>query len=400
MSAAIALKQAMEAELRENILPFWLEYAVDWDNGGFYGEVTSQRTPVRDAPKSVVLNARILWTYAAAYRRFQEPRYLEATQRAYDYLYQYAWDHQYGGFYWMLDHRGNPFLDRKHSAAQAYALYGLAEYYRATEEPPALQLAQQLFQLLKLNSYDTRRQGYLEGCDRRWQPLMDARLSADEPARGKSMDTTLHLMEAYTCLLRVWPSAQLQTRLRELVSLMLDKVFDPAGRHLQPFFELDWRPIPAHISYGHDLEASWLLTEAVALCNDTALLARAQEVAVALAQAVYAEGLDSDGAVVLAGGPQGVTRYEKYWWPQAEGVVGFFNAYQLSGAAHFRDAALRCWEFIAAKLIDREYGEWHRIIERDGTPRPGLNKVGPWECPYHNARACLEIIARVEARGE
>lgn len=389
------LKQQMYVDLRENILPFWMNHTLDNEYGGFYGALTHNLQVLKDAPKGGILCARILWTYATAYRVFQDASYLEMAQRAYEYLSHYFWDVENGGVYWMLDHQGQPLRDHKHTYAQGFAIYGLAEYYRATGALDSLALAKTLFRLIEKHAYDAVNQGYIEGCNRQWGALDDMRLSAKEPNAQKSMNTLLHLMEAYTNLLRVWPDSLLAARHRELIEIFMERVLDNTTYHFNLFFDRSWQSTPQHISYGHDIEGSWLLVEAAEVSGDTGLLSRVRETAVRMAQAVYDEGVDVDGSVFEYRGLDGVASPEKHWWPQAEAVVGFLNAFQISGQPHFLDAASRCWDYIAEHFIDREYGGWFRVLSPDGTPDISRYKVGPWECPYHNARACFEVLIRV-----
>ena len=221
------------------------------------------------------------------------------------------------------------------------------------------------------------------------------RLSEVDQNDPKSQNTLLHVMEAYTNLLRVWPDPGLRAALRELVELMLDRVVDHGSFHLGLFFDADWTPRSDRVSYGHDIEASWLLCEAAQVLGDDSLLERTKETALAIADVTMAEGLDADGAVFNQGGPEGITDDSKEWWPQAEALVGFLNAAELSGEQRYLKAALRVWDFIEARLIDREHGEWFRGVSREGEVLSQFEKVGFWKCPYHNGRAALEAVDRL-----
>lgn len=389
------LRQRIEQELRGNILPFWIEHTCDEENGGFYGGLSNDLIVDNDQPRSAVLCARILWTYSSAYRAYGEAGYLKMACRAYDYLTQKFWDQPYGGVYWTLDRQGRPISDRKHIYAQAFAIYGLAEFYRATGEPESLRLAQDLFRLVERHSFDPRHGGNIEGCSREWGPLADMRLSDKEPNTHKSMNTLLHLMEAYTNLLRAWPAEELKTRQRGLIEMFLQHIIDPQTKHFRWFFADDWTSLSDRVSFGHDIEGSWLIVEAAEASGDAGVLAQAREVAVQMAAAVYQDGLDSDGAVLHEAPSHGSDNGERDWWMQAEGLVGFTNAYQLSQRAEFAQAADRLWQICETQFVDRQAGEWFKIVRRDGTPDPSQLKVGPWECPYHHSRACLEMLRRL-----
>jgi mannobiose 2-epimerase len=389
-------KQQLEQELTGNILPFWMTHVVDRVNGGFYGAVTNDLQVHNEVPRSAVLCARILWTYAAAYRRLGAERYLSMARWAYDYLTRVFWDQDYGGLYWQVDCRGNPTLDRKHHYAQAFGIYGLSEYYRATREAESLMLAQTLFQLLEKHAYEPVYRGYIEGSSRDWGVLADMRLSDKEINCRKSMNTLVHILEAYTNLLRVWDDARLRAQHRALLEIFQRHIIDHRNGHLKLFFDDPWRSLSENMSFGHDIEGSWLLWEAAELQGDPALLAQVRESAIGIVAAVYREGLDDDGSLFYEGSPQGLVDTGKAWWAQAEAVVGFYNAYQLTGQVRFAQAAYRCWEYIQAKMVDRVHGDWFKQLHRDGTPDRGSYKAGPWDCPYHHSRACLEMLVRLD----
>jgi mannobiose 2-epimerase len=386
------LRRQLYAELTENILPFWMRHPVDRVDGGFYGAVTNDLQVRNDVPRSAILCARILWTFATAYRRLGADEYLKLARWALEYLTDVFWDLEHGGLYWEVDAQGNPVSDRKHHYAQAFGIYGLSEYHRATRDSRSLELARELFELLEEHAFDPAYQGYTEGSSREWGPLADMRLSDKEPNCHKSMNTLLHLLEAYTNLLRVWEDARLKARLVSLVEAFQQHIVDHNTGHLKLFFDRQWQSLVAETSFGHDIEASWLLVEAAELLSDPALLARAREAALKLAAAVYREGLDDDGSLRSEGG---AVDTGKAWWVQAEAVVGFYNAFQLSGRFEFAQAAYRCWEFIQTRLIDREHGDWFKQLRPDGRPDEAVFKVGPWECPYHHSRLCLEMLDRM-----
>jgi mannobiose 2-epimerase len=395
-AAADELRQSFRRELVGNILPFWMTRAVDDDNGGFYSALSNDLRVNNDAPRTATVYGRILWTYAAAARLLQDPQYLAPAKRAYDYIRQHFWDHDYNGVYWSIDCHGKPIDDRKHSYAQCFVIYGLAEYYRATGDAEALRQAQELYRLLELHAYDQQHQGYREGCSRSWGPLDDMRLATDEPHRRKSMNTHLHIMEAYTNLLRVWDHPGLKAKQGELIAVILRHIVDPSGQHFRAFFDDDWRVLsdPDHTSFGHDIEGSLLLDEAAQGLGDAELITLVQPTILKMAQNVYAQGRDADGAVIYESGASG-KNYDRHWWAQSEAVVGFYNAYQRSHQQYFAKAALQCWEYIEHHFIDKTHGEWFKILRRDGTPDLGHFKIGPWECPYHNSRVCFEMMERL-----
>ena len=393
-------RRQMEHELTGDILPFWLKYTLDTRRGGFYGQVDNDGRVECDAPRSAVLTARILWTYSAAYRVYHKPEYLQAARHAYKYLTTCFHDPQYGGFYWMVDAGGAPLNPRKQIYAQAFALYSISEYCRAAGEAAALALAHDIFRLIEKKARDPQSGGYFEAYNHDWSALQDWRLSEKDLNCPKSMNTLLHVLEAYTNLLRIWDNPQLKQCQADLIEVFLQHVIDPSTGHFKMFFDAAWTPLSDHFSYGHDIEGSWLLLEAAHVLGDEALLERVKTATLHMAEAVYNEAREPDGSLLYEANPRQVTIADKHWWAQAEAVVGFYNAYQLSGEERYRDAAWQAWQYIDAKVIDHQAGEWYAVLRRDGTPyslaeNPDQVKVGPWKCPYHNSRMCLEMMERL-----
>jgi len=392
--------ERVRTELVHNILQFWMSRVVDREHGGFYGLIDENGHVDGQSPRASVVNTRILWTFSAATRVLGE-QYRSTADRAYDYILKKFWDMEQGGLFWMLDWQGNPISERKQTYGQAFGIYAFAEYFRASGEPAAAETAKRLFRLLEEHCHDRDFRGYVEALGRQWQPLADMRLSEKDLNCPKSMNTHLHVMEAYTGLLRLWRDDLLEARQAELLDIMLDRIVDSGSGHLRLFFDQQWNSVSPHVSYGHDIEASWLLVEAAEVLGDAKRMERAREHAMKLATAVLQEGVDRDGSVFYeADGSGALVDSNKHWWVQAEAVVGFTNAYQISGDQRFRTAASRVWDYIEAKVVDRVHGEWHSRLSRDGVPLTAENDpetylVGPWKCPYHSARACLEMIERL-----
>ena len=389
------LRQKVETELLSDILPFWINNTIDDQYGGFRGQIANDLTIDPHAPKGIILNTRILWTFARAFSVYRNPVYLATARRAYDYIARYFWDREFGGIYWMLDFEGRPIDTKKRIYGQAFAVYALAEYSHASGDPEALAMALRLVEQIESAGHDDMHTGYFETYERDWKLAVDQRLSDVDLDEKKSMNTHLHLLEAYAALLRFHEDETVRLRLGELIKICLDHIIDSATHHFIMFFDEEWSPRSTKISFGHDIEGSWLLVEAAEILGDAALLGRVREVAVKMAQGVYEQGLDADGGLMYEADPTGIIDSDKHWWPQAEAVVGFLNAHRLSGRQHFRDAAERSWEFIEKFIVDREHGEWFWLVSRPGVPGAGRDKVGPWKCPYHNSRACFEVMERL-----
>ncbi len=388
-------------ELTGNILPFWMRNTVDHGGGGFYGEVTNDLTVVKDAPRAAVINSRILWTFSAATRLLGN-EYRSTADHAWNYIVENFWDHQYGGVYWMLDSRGKPISDRKQIYAQAFAAYGMAEYYRATGNDESLERALELFRLIEDKSYEPVYGGYIEACSRDWGALEDLRLSEKDLNSPKSMNTHLHILEAYTNLLRMWRDERLLASQTRLLEVTMDRIVDNSTGHFRLFFDNQWNSLNDHVSFGHDIEGSWLLYEAAETLRDAALLDRARKLSIRMAEAVYDQGRDKDGSIFYEMNSQGVfIDPNKHWWAQAEAVVGFYNAYQLSGDEKFLEASRAAWDYIEDKVVDRVHGEWLAKLKPDGTQYTAAEDsdaclVGPWKCPYHNSRVCYEMLERLK----
>jgi mannobiose 2-epimerase len=395
------LRERMTEDVLQRTLPFWIHHAVDREHGGFYGRITNDMRVWKEEPKTLVICARVLWTYSCAYRLFDKPEFLDMANWARDYLLGPFWDQTRSGLFWQVSYRGEVASDRKQTYGQAFGLYALSEHYRATRQAKSLERAIEIFNLIERSCFDSALGGYWEARGRDWQPLDDMRLSPRDMNCPKSMNTMLHVMEAYTNLLRVWPDARLKGQQARLLQAMLARVVTSSPYpHFALFFEADWTPVGDHISFGHDIEGSWLLAEAAEVLGDRELSARAREAGLRLAEAVYEHAVEEDGSILYEAGPEGILNTDKHWWPHAEAVVGFLNAYELTGEHRFLDAAIKCWDYIEERFIDPINGEWWAKLNRQGAPYPDYPadpdqcKVGPWKCPYHNSRACFEVFAR------
>lgn len=389
-----ALAKSAEDELRGNILPFWLKYTRNRERGGFYGEIDEKMRVQPNASRGALLTSRILWTFSTAYRVYHDPEYLEMARWAYRDLTDNFQDRESGGIFWSISADGKPDDTRKQIYGQVFGVYALAEYFRATGEQPALDQAIAIYRLVEKNARDPKNGGYFDALKRDWTRMSDySNMLGRAP---KSQNSHIHILEAYSELLRVWPDAGLRENQRALINVMFDHIIDPRTHHLILFSKPDWTPVSDEISYGHDIELSWLLVEATEVLGDPAVIEKAKPVALAIAKATLDEGVDPDGGVLNEGTPQGYSNTNKDWWPQAEAVVGFLNAYQLSHDPHYFAASRHSWDFIQAKFVDRVNGDWIETTDRSGKPRHG-SKVSVWKCPYHNSRACFETIERIHA---
>lgn len=391
-----SFKLEMQEEL-DNILRYWIDYTQD-SHGGFEGRIDNENTVYTEAPKGSVLNARILWTYSAAYNATGNDEYLKIADKAYHYISEFFIDKEFDGVYWSVDYKGEPLDNKKQVYAIAFVLYAFCEYYKSANNEETKTTAIRFYHLIEKHSYDKLIGGYFEAFSRNWTALEDLRLSAKDANEKKTMNTHLHILEAYTNLYRIWPSQELAYQLRELVNIFLRHIINPVTAHLDLFFDDNWNVKGDTISYGHDIEASWLLLEAAETLMDEELITMCKSVSVKMTNAVV-EGLDSDGGLWYEYEPSDNHLVkQKHWWPQAEAMVGFVNAWQVSQNDKFLKYAFQNWYFVKKYILNKQDGEWFWGINEDHSVMKGEDKVGIWKCPYHNSRACLEIIKRLETK--
>jgi cellobiose epimerase len=387
------IKSQVKAELVNNILPFWSERMIDNENGGFYGRIDGTNQIHKDADKGCVLNARILWTFSSAYRILKNKDYLKTAERSKDYLLEHFFDKEFGGVYWLLNSNGQIKDGKKQIYALAFAIYGLSEYYRITNDRTSLEKSIELFNLIEKYSFDPELGGYFEAFSREWGEPEDIRLSAKDANEKKTMNTHLHVLEAYTNLYRVWKDERLKKQLQNLIGIFSDKIVDSTTYNLRMFFDEEWNDKTDLISYGHNIEASWLIYESAVVLGDDLIIEKARKICIEIARASIT-GVQPDGSMIYEKFFDGKTDYDRHWWVQAETVVGFLNAYMLSGGKEFMDRSNAAWDFIKQNIIDRKNGEWFWSVNKDLHPNLREDKAGFWKCPYHDSRMCLEIIER------
>ncbi len=393
--AVQALASQAKKELTENILPYWTSKMCN-PAGGFYGRISGNEETDLSAPVGNIMTARLLWTFSSAYRLFKDSAeaegYLAMATRAKDLIISRFYDPEYGGTYWSLNPDGTPLDTKKQIYAIAFTIYGLAELNRATGDAKALEYAIKLFNSIEDHSFDTEKDGYFEAFTRTWDTIEDMRLSDKDANESKTMNTHLHVLEAYTCLYRVWKNSRLKERLRGLIGIFEKHILGPDG-HLRLFFDDDWNSGYDIVSYGHDIEASWLIHEAALVLGDEAVIGRIEKLVPAIAAAA-GEGFSPEGGMIYEKNAEETDR-DRHWWVQAETVVGYLNLWDHFGTQEGLENALTCWDFIKVNLIDRENGEWFWSLREDGTVNRDDDKAGFWKCPYHNGRMCMEIIERV-----
>lgn len=389
-----ALRNEVQEELENNILPYWINRCND-PRGGFIGRIKGDGTPEPDAEKGAILNARILWAFSAAYRVLGKPEYLQTATKAKREIIDRFYDKEFGGIFWSLDKDGNPLDTKKQIYAIGFAIYGLSEYARATGDSEAKEYAVKLFNDIESHSFDKVKNGYLEALTREWSPIADMRLSAKDANEHKTMNTHLHIIEPYTALYRVWKDEGLKERIQNLLYVFREKILDRKSGHLRLFFDDDWNSKYNIVSYGHDIEASWLLHEAATVIGEDMDSIKSDIILIADAAS---EGYIPDGGMIYEfHKDSGALDADRHWWVQAETVVGYLNIYQLTGNHSALKKSSDTWKFIRKHIVDRDGGEWFWSLKADGTQNRTDDKAGFWKCPYHNTRMCLEVIERAEA---
>jgi len=392
-----------------NILDYWMKYAVEMNGKGFYGAVDLNNQPVLSANKTCVLNARILWTFAAAAKKYPGKGYEEMAHKAYKVVTEDFADTEYGGYFMELTSDNKVDNDIKHTYAQAFTIYAFSKYYEFNPSEEVMQRIQDFFFFLDAKTKDTENLGYLESFTRDWKLYEENRMADNnEP---KSMNTHLHVIEAYAAVYKVWKNDLLKQRLTELLQIFIENIIRESG-HLGVFFSSDFSETEGSkgiCSFGHDIEASWLIWEAAEILGDESIIKKVKPLITKMADSVLRVAVDKDGGLFLESTRFGShVKTNKHWWLQAENLVGFMNILQLKGDEKYWDTVKLTWDFIDRYVIDHEGGEWFTKVNRLGVPyleEPADDpspyyrndwKIDPWKCPYHNGRAMLEMVERID----
>ncbi|MBP5486516.1 MAG: AGE family epimerase/isomerase [Bacteroidales bacterium] len=345
---------------------------------------------LKDAPRGEILNARIIWSFAAAYGLLGRKEYLDASLHASQWFLKYLIDDENGGVYWSTHYDGTPLDTKKQLYSQGFAIYAFSELFKVTGDVSDLEVAKSIFRTVESCFRDRRYGGYIEALSKDFSPLEDMSLSAHDINADKTMNSHLHLLEAYANLYRVWKDDSLKDALGSLISLMVDRITGPDG-HLRLYFRNDWSVLPGAVSYGHDIETSWLILESTSVLDDPKLTERVMKCSLALGRAGN-EGLMEDGSMIYELMPEGVRNLSRQWWVQAETVVGNLWLWKCHGDSDGLRRAVKCWEWIRDNLVDRNHEEWFWGMDPDGNPDLSSPKAGFWKCPYHNTRMCLEVL--------
>lgn len=383
----------VEMELK-NILNWWMQNSTNKSFDVFYGEVDALNVSLNKKPIGLVMISRMLWTFSASYNHSKNISYLQFADSVFKYLNNYFIDTKHGGMYWSVTEAGLPHNDKKQIYGLAFAIYGLTEYFKATSNNKALSLANELYAIIELHSFDKIYGGYIEAFNNDWTSISDVRLSDKDSNEKKSMNTHLHILEAYSLLYTVNNANSLKKSIQLLLNNFKSYIIDEKTFHNKLFFDELWNCKSTIISFGHDIEAAWLLQEAAIRINDLSLMQFYQNAAIKIANTI-AKFQDIDGAIWYDYDATNlILNKEKHWWPQAESMVGFFNAYEQTNDVHYLNYSVSSWNYIKNNLIDQKYGEWFWGYDSKGILLQ-KEKAGFWKCPYHNSRACIEISKRI-----
>lgn len=387
----VSYKKELTDELF-SILEYWKKFVVNGQD--FYGAVDDENKPDLGAEKGVVFVSRILWTFSEASKHFKDAEYSQIATKAFRLVKEHFVDKDNGGVFWSVTHDNKPANRRKQIYGQAFCIYGLSAYVAFTGNKEALKLAKDIFFLIEQYSLDQVHGGYTEAFCDDWSPVDDLRLSEQDANEKKTMNTHLHMVEAYVALYKVWPENILKERIADLLDVFYQRILNKEKDHLHLFLSEKWEQRSTAVSFGHDIEASWLLQECASIIEDEKLTNIFMKVSLRLADAVI-PAIDTDGGLWYEYDPA-INHWikEKHWWPQAEGMIGLFNVYEITNEDKYLERSIKMWEFVKNILKDKEEGEWFwGINSKNDIISKG--KAGFWKCPYHNGRACMEIIQRI-----
>ena len=387
MDLALELKN----ELTDRIIPFWKKLRDD-EHGGYYGYMDFDLNVDKHYEKGCILNSRILWFFSNAYITLKDKTLLSEAEHAYKFMRDYCEDKEFGGVFWSVSYDGKPSDTTKHTYNQAFAIYALASYYAASNDASALLFAMDLFNKIETTCTDSY--GYLESFNKKWELEDNDKLSENGLLADKTMNTLLHVLEAYTELYRVYKNEKVKTALVKILNAFKNQVYNKKTHRLEVFFDEKMNTISDLYSYGHDIEASWLLDRACMVLLDEKITKETREYTNALAAEVYKEAL-LNGAMNNECF-KGVVDTTRVWWVQAEAMVGFYNCYEKTGDEKYREITVKLWEYIKEYIIDKRDGsEWFWDLDKDGIPTSKKPIVEPWKCPYHNGRMCMEMMRRL-----
>ena len=387
--------EEVQAHLLNDIIPFWKNLRDD-EFGGYYGYMDYDLKVDKKAVKGCILNSRITWFFANAYTLLKDESLLEEAKHGFAFMKEHCMDKENGGIFWSMKYDGTPEDTTKHTYNQAFSIYALSSYYEATHDEEALAMAKELFHIIETKCTDEI--GYKEAFDKEFHEVENDKLSENGVIAEKTMNTLLHVFEAYTELYRVAKLPEVKERLEWIMDTFADKVYNPKLHRQEVFFDRNMNTILDLHSYGHDIETAWLMDRGVEVLGEKKYEEKMTPITKDLTAEIYKVAFD--GHSLANECEKGVVNVHRIWWVQAETVIGFLNGWQKDPSrTEYLDAAKSEWQFIKDHVMDKRQGsEWFWEVDQSGKPYEGRPIVEPWKCPYHNGRMCFEVIRRLEGK--
>lgn len=384
--------QEVKDHLIHKIIPFW-EGLKDEEFGGYYGYKGFDLVTDKEAVKGCILNSRILWFFSNCYMLTGDEELMQHARHAYCFLKEHCVDRINGGIYWSLTYDGKPEDTTKHTYNQTFAIYALASYYDASKDEEALKLALALRDIIEEKCKDEY--GYLEAFNISFVPEDNEKLSENGVIAEKTMNTLLHVFEAYTELYRVTKLDEVGDSIRFMLDIIADKVYNSKEGRQEVFFDRTWHTLIDLYSYGHDIETAWLVDRGLEVLGDPEYTRKLSVITESITKNIYDRAYIDHSLVNEA--ENGIVDTTRVWWVQAEAVVGFINGWQkCPDHMEYLDAAKDIWNYISTYLVDNRAGsEWYWALDKNRKPHE-KPIVEPWKCPYHNGRMCIEVIRRMQ----
>lgn len=418
----LSLSNEMEAALKEGLLDKWYPQSVDSVHGGFLSTFTYDFKPTGEQDKFIVTQARHIWSTAMAAMQFPAVRYyLPNARQGFHFLRDKMWDKTFGGFHSLVTRDGTVKSEDKTAYGNAFAIYGLATYYKASRDTGALNLAKATFQWLEKHSHDPDYGGYFQHLKQDGTPIKREPTTPSTSDLGyKDQNSSIHLLEAFTTLYEVWKDDGVRQRLEEMLLLVRDKITTPRGS-LTLFLQRDWTPVSFrdssrevilkhkaldHISFGHDIETAYLMLEAshaLGWKNDTKTLTIAKRMVDHALQNGWDEKLGGfyNEGYYFKGAPKITIIFDsKNWWAQAEGMNTLLLMADLFPKDKWRyfDKFKKQWQYIQTYLIDHEHGDWYE----EGLDKEPHRKTGRkghiWKGTYHHYRALENCMKQLRSK--
>ena len=373
-------KQEFYNHLTGDLIPFW-NNLYDSEYGGFYGSADSDNNINKTSPKSAVLQTRILWFYSSCYKALKDKNLFEYASRQFDFIIKYMIDENDGGIFWDVEYDGKVKDRQKHTYALAFALYSISAYYSVSKNKSAFDAAQRLFNLIERDYKDEY--GYTEV------------FSLDKSVKGsaRTMNTLLHIIEAYTEYHAAVNTAESRKALEYSLDLVRTKAYNDDLCRIECNFDEFMNPVGDVLSYGHDIEASWIVYRACEILGNDEILSDLSPKLDKLTQNVISKGFVDNGRNgIYYECKNNIDNTYRSWWVMSEAIVALVHRYNLYKDKQSIYLAENVWDYVKKYFIS-PHGEWHTQVDEKGEAiksRSGL--CGAWKCPYHNGRMCLELM--------